>query len=72
MTVFEMLNLRYEFEELARNFKLQNGIKHGTLDTMKGFLETSGKHNRFRDGYARAEEICKMIITYEETRVPFV
>ena len=72
MNIFEILNLRYEFEEIVRNYKVNSGInKHGTLDSMKDFLETAGKRNIFKDGFFRAEEICKMIVDHEEKRVPF-
>lgn len=64
--LFELLQLRYEWEELARGFKL--GDKCGHLDNLKRFVQTGHKANRFRDGHARAVEIANLIIaecTYE-------
>jgi hypothetical protein len=58
--VFELLQLRYEWEELARGFKL--GDKSGHLDNLKRFVQTGHKANRFRDGHDRAVEIANLII----------
>lgn len=72
MNVFEILFLRYEYEEIVVNFKIPGQVKHGTLDSMKEFLETGAQKNRFRDGYNRAKEICNLILDNEAKRVPFV
>ena len=58
--LFELLQLRYEWEELARSFKL--GDKSGHLDNLKRFVQAGHKANRFREGYARAVEIANLII----------
>ena len=57
---FELLQLRFEWEELARNFKLSD--RSGHLDNLKRFLQAGHKANRFRDGYDRAVEIANLII----------
>jgi hypothetical protein len=58
--LFELLQLRYEWEEIARTFKLNN--KSGHIDNLKRFLQTGHKANRFRDGYDRAVEIAKVLV----------
>ena len=58
--MFELLQLRFEWEELARGFKLND--KSGHLDSLKRFVQAGHKANRFRDGYARAVEIANLII----------
>ena len=58
--LFELLQMRYEWEELARTFKL--GDKSGHLDNLKRFVQAGHKANRFREGYARAVEIANLII----------
>ena len=58
--MFELLQLRFEWEELARGFKLND--RSGHLDNLKRFVQTGHKANRFRDGYARAVEIANLII----------
>ena len=57
---FELLQLRFEWEELARGFKLSD--KSGHLDNLKRFVQAGHKANRFRDGYDRAVEIANLII----------
>ena len=59
-TVFELLELRTEFEELASSFKLSS--KHGNLDGLRAFLDNGHKANRFRPGYDRAVELAKTIL----------
>ena len=60
MTVFELLELRFEWEEIARHFR--STPQQGTLDNLQRFVDTGHKANRFRDGYARAVEIANIII----------
>lgn len=57
---FELLQLRFEWEEIARTFKLSD--RSGHLDNLKRFVQAGHKANRFRDGYARAVEIANIII----------
>lgn len=64
LSVFEMLNLRYEFEELVRGFKFVP--KDGTIDNIKLFIESGHRGNRFRDGYDRALEIANVIVENHE------
>lgn len=68
LSVFEMLNLRYEFEELIRGFKFVP--KDGRIDNIKLFIENGHKGNRFRDGYDRALEIANIIVeNYEKNNL---
>lgn len=60
MSVFELMMLRYEWEELARHFR--NVGQQGTLDNLQKFLDSGARSNRFRDGYERAVEIANIII----------
>lgn len=60
MSVFELLNLRSEWEDLARNFVGVN--QHGTIDSLKEFLEIGHRKNRFRDGFEEASELAEMIL----------
>ena len=58
-SVFELLNLRSEWEDIVRNYKFVP--KDGTLDNLEVFLEKGHKGNRFRSGFDRATEIAKII-----------
>jgi hypothetical protein len=58
-SVFELLNLRYEWEEIVRDYKFVG--KQGTLDNLELFVQNGHKGNRFRGGFDRAVEIAKII-----------
>mgnify|MGYP000857960057 CR=1 FL=1 len=65
MTVFEYLNLRYEWEEIVKQFKIpdgQNRRKIGTMDNLEYFAKRGLVNNRFRDGYDRAFQIAEHIV----------
>lgn len=73
MTVFEVLNLRYEFEELVRKLRLPRDRKEGTLDTMTWLLSPKNRWNVNKDQNAsRILEICETVVENEKTRVKFV
>ena len=67
MNLFELIQLRFEWEEIARNFKLSDSSGH--LDNIERFLQNGHKANRFRDGYNRAVEIANTIVA-ECSHVP--
>ena len=58
-SVFELLVLRTEWEDIVRNYKFIG--KDGTIDNLILFLENGHKGNRFRQGFDRATEIAKTI-----------
>jgi tRNA A37 threonylcarbamoyltransferase TsaD len=59
MSVFEILNLRSQWEELARNL---NTDIDSSISGLKTFVEHSYKSNRFKEGWAEAMEIAETII----------
>ena len=59
MSVFQILNLRSRWEELARN--LNTDIDSSILG-LKSFIEHSYKSNRFKEGWAEAMEIAEQIL----------
>lgn len=60
ISIFEILNLRSEWEDLARNFVGVN--QNGTVDSLHDFVENGVKKNRFRPGYDRAVEVANTIL----------
>ena len=60
MSTFELMMLRFEWEEIARYFR--NSPQQGTIDNLQKFVDTGARSNRFRDGYDRALEIANIII----------
>ena len=62
---FQMLNLRSEFEDLARNFEMPEERRSGIINNLEWFKNQGNKKNRFREGYNRAVEICEEILSYK-------
>lgn len=60
MTVFEYINLRNEWEEIVRDFKLP--MYFGTIHGLKWFLKNGHGSNSLRPGYERAREIAEHIL----------
>tara|TARA_B100000287_G_scaffold206221_1_gene194526 strand:+ start:6034 stop:6267 length:234 start_codon:yes stop_codon:yes gene_type:complete len=54
----EVLNLRYQFEEITQNFNMPN---QSDIDTIIWFIEEGYKSNSLRDGFNEAMEIAKII-----------
>lgn len=59
MTVFELLNLRTQWEELAQDLKVDID---SSVSGLKRFVENGHKNNRFRKGYKEAVEVAEKIL----------
>ena len=66
----EVLVLRYQFEELTKNFIMEH---ESDIDTINWFIEEGHKSNSLRRGYKKAKSIAETIRSYyaEETRKRF-
>lgn len=62
MTVFEILNLRSEFEDIILNYKIPGAHKNGTISGLKWFKTNAQKSNKRKDGFDRADEIATLIL----------
>lgn len=60
MSIFEYLRLRTDWEELATQFVGVN--QHGTVESLKDFVERGHKKNRFRPGFDKAIDIANKIL----------
>ena len=60
MDIFRILNLRTEWEDLARNFVGVN--QNGTVDSLDDFVKNGAKKNRFRPGFDKAIDIAESIL----------
>ncbi len=65
-----VLVLRSQFEELTKNFSMDN---ESDIDTINWFIEEGHKSNSLRRGYKKAKSIAETIRSYyaEETRKRF-
>lgn len=61
-TVFEMLDLRYQWEEIVRDFKMDDKRKVGIIDNLKWFIENGATGNRFRAGYQESQNLARSIL----------
>ena len=66
----EVLVLRYQFEELTKNFIMEH---ESDIDTINWFIEEGHKSNSLRRGYKKAKSIAETIRSYyaEEIRKRF-
>jgi len=60
--VAEILNLRYNFEELLRNFDIPEDKRSSDINSLEWFKRYGNRKNRFRDGYKEAIDICTKIL----------
>lgn len=67
-TLFELLQLRFEFEEYNRHFK--NMPPHGATEALERFVATGYARNRFRPNADRALEIAKTILAHTPVTTP--
>ena len=61
-SVAEILSLRYQYEEIIRNFDIPEVNRSGHINSLKWFKKYGNRKNRFRDGYNEALELCNKII----------
>jgi len=66
MTIFQILNLRSEFDELTSDFAMVEHSSH--IDNIEWFIENGYRSNRLRNGYKRAKEIALIIKEYYDGR----
>lgn len=67
MSVFEILNLRTQWETIVssgRGFNLED--YNGTIDNLYYFLDEGAKKNRFRKDCKAAVKIAEQIVEYYE------
>lgn len=60
MTLFSMLSLRYQWEEIVKDFKLED--TNGTIDNLEYFVENGAKRNRFRNNFKEAMNLAETIV----------
>ncbi len=61
MNFIEYLNCRSKYETLVSGFVLPEDKYHGTIDSMRWFLQKGHTANRFRKGFDDAQEVCKKV-----------
>jgi hypothetical protein len=62
ISLAELLRLRSEYEDLARNFDVAEDKRQGVINSLEWFKRYGNRKNRFRNGYDRAIEICNVML----------
>ncbi len=62
ISLAELLRLRSEYEDLARNFDIAEDKRQGVINSLEWFKRYGNRKNRFRNGYDRAIEICNIML----------
>lgn len=62
MHVFDLLNLRFQWEEIVRDYKMDDKRKVGIIDNLQWYIDNGATGNRFRSGYKESCEIAKEIL----------
>ena len=70
MTLFEILTLRSTWEELVKDYKIDDEFKYGTISNLEHFISNGMKGNRFRSGFEEATRIAKTIVDYYGSMEP--
>lgn len=60
--VFELLQLRFQWEETVHGFTLPADKKQGTVDNIKYYLAKGHTLNRFREGHKQSIDIGNQIM----------
>jgi len=66
LSLFEILNLRYQYEQLAKKFSLPS--YESDIDNITWFLNNGHKSNSLRNGYDDAKNIAIIIKEYANGR----
>ena len=63
LSVAEVLVLRYQFDEITKNFTMQKG---SDINNINWFLKDGHRSNSLRNGFKEAEELAKKIKEYAD------
>lgn len=58
MTLMELLNKRYQFEEITKSYNLDRG---SDIDSIEWFIENGHRSNSLRNGFDDALKLAKEI-----------
>ena len=60
LNIAELLNLRYEFEQLTSGYNMPEG---SCINTLEWFVENGHRSNSLRNGFDDAKKIAIKIVT---------
>ena len=62
MTFFTILNIRYQWEENVRGYKIDPERKNGTVDNISWFIQHGAASNRFRKGFNTSIQLAERLL----------
>jgi hypothetical protein len=62
MNVFEYMELRFQWEETVREYKMDSSRKDGTVENLQWYIENGASKNRFRNGFKESHDIAVRIL----------
>ena len=72
ISLVSLLNLRTEYEEIIRRYRIPDEYKNSSIDSLVWFKENGKGSNRLRTKYERANEIVNIILkesSYEKSNL---
>ena len=72
ISLASLLNLRTEYEEIIRRYRIPDEYKNSSIDSLVWFQENGKGSNRLRTKYERANEIANFILkesSYEKSNL---
>jgi len=60
--VFELLDLRFQWEEIVRDYKMDDKRKSGVVDNLQWYIDNGATGNRFRSGYKESQDLARSIL----------
>jgi len=63
MNIFEIINLRSEYEELTLNLRIPGDKKAGTVENIRWFLENAEERNKRKKDYPKARKLAEEIMS---------
>jgi hypothetical protein len=56
------MELRYQWEELVREYKMDGSRKEGTIQNLQWYIENGASKNRFRNGFKESYDLAVEIL----------
>ena len=61
-SVAEILSLRFQYEEIVRNFDIPENKRNGHINSLEWFKKYCNRKKRFRYGYREAIDLCNKML----------
>ena len=66
LTLMEILNKRTQFEDITKDFSMDQDSTKSGIDTIEWFIENGHRSNSLRNGFTEAKSIAEDIKEYAD------